>query len=80
MTMEESTIMPIPNPRPISVSILRLYPNIHIEAKVRSTDVGIEIPTMRVALKFLRNNRRITTAMMPPMRMLDATPSMDSCT
>ena len=53
--------------------MLRETPNNFIGAKVEMTEMGIERPTMIVAVRFLRKIKRMMMARIPPITAVDLT-------
>ena len=66
ITMEQSTIMPMPRMRPAMVSMLRVSPARFITKRVTKIEKGIEMPIMIVLFIFRRNRNSTPTARTRP--------------
>jgi len=66
MTMEASSVMPIPIISPVMVIRFSVKPKIVIDIRVSSMEIGIESPIITVAFMLRKNKRSITIARRPP--------------
>ena len=77
-TMELSTIIPTPRTRPLMVITFKENPKRVMRIRVIRMEVGMELPTIREALKSPKNRNRTTIDKTIPRISVCPTDQMDS--
>ena len=77
-TMEESTIIPMAMTREPSVTMFMENPIILIRIRVRNREMGMEAPTIRLALKSPKNRKIMIMEMTTAITMVSATSLRES--